>query len=94
MGAASPELIEIWDDCLSFPDPLVRVKRHSSFTMRWRDETWSEQSLRIEGVLSELLQHELDHLDGVPAVARAVDGASFALQSQRHCVTGAPFANQ
>jgi hypothetical protein len=37
------------DDCMSFPDLLVRVRRHASFTMRWRDEQWTEQKLRIEG---------------------------------------------
>ena len=32
-------------------------------------------------------------LDGVLAVSRAIDGASFALRSQRHLLTGAAFAN-
>lgn len=31
-----------------------------------------------------LLQHEVDHLDGVLAVSRPVDGRSFALRNQRH----------
>ena len=47
----------------------------------------------MEGVLSELLQHEIDHLDGVLAVSLATDGASFALRSQRHLLKGAVFAN-
>jgi peptide deformylase len=94
MKAASSEMIELWDDCMSFPDLLVRVKRHASFTLTWRDDHWNEHNLVIKGVLSELLQHELDHLDGVLAVARALDGASFALQSQRHLLGGASFANQ
>lgn len=93
MEAASTKMIELWDDCMSFPDLLVRVKRHVAFTMIYRDENWKEGQLRIKGALSELLQHEIDHLDGVLAVARAVDGASFALQSQRHLLSGAVFAN-
>jgi len=94
MEAPSTAMIELWDDCMSFPDLLVRVRRHASFTMRWRDERWTEQKLRIEGTLSELLQHELDHLEGMLAVARAVDGSSFALQSQRQLLKKASFANQ
>jgi peptide deformylase len=31
--------------------------------------------------LSELLQHEYDHLDGILAVSRAIDGRSFALKN-------------
>lgn len=91
--AANPEMIELWDDCMSFPDLLVRVRRHAAFDLRWRNEQWEEQTRHIEGVLSELLQHEIDHLDGVLAVARAIDGASFALQSQRSLLRGASFAN-
>ncbi len=33
--------------------------------------------------LSELLQHEYDHLDGILATSKAVDNQSFALRSQR-----------
>ncbi len=80
----SQEMIELWDDCMSFPDLLVRVRRHHSLRITYRDENWVERSQRLEGDLSELLQHEVDHLDGVLAVARAIDGSSFALQSQRH----------
>jgi peptide deformylase len=93
LEAASAETIELWDDCMSFPDLLVRVRRHASITLRWRDELWEERTLRVEGVLSGLLQHELDHLDGILAVARAIDGAYFALQSERALLKGASFAN-
>jgi peptide deformylase len=86
-------MMELWDDCMSFPDLLVRVKRYASFTLTYVDDQWIEQALVVEGVLSELLQHEIDHLDGVLAVSRAIDGGSFALRSQRHLLTGATFAN-
>ena len=79
----SDEEIELWDDCMSFPDLLVKVKRHRSCRIVFRDLEWREQSLTATDSLSELLQHECDHLDGMLAVARAVDGRSFALRSQR-----------
>lgn len=78
----SNERIVLWDDCLSFPDLLVRVQRHRNCLIRYRDMDWNEQELRLEDDLSELLQHECDHLDGVLAVARAIDGQSFRLRSQ------------
>jgi peptide deformylase len=49
--------------------------------------------IRVQGALSELLQHEIDHLDGILATSRAIDGASFALQSERSRLAGAAFAN-
>ncbi len=79
----SDEMFELWDDCMSFPELFVRVRRHSRCRISFRDLNWSEQQLHLEGSLSELLQHEADHLDGILAVSRAVDGSSFALRSQR-----------
>jgi peptide deformylase len=89
----SVELIELWDDCMSFPDLLVRLRRHRSLHISFRDENWLERSLSLEGALSELLQHEVDHLDGILAVARAIDGTAFAYQSQRQFLGAAGFAN-
>jgi len=79
----SPEMIQLWDDCMSFPDLLVKVQRHKACRIQYKDMEWKEQTRMLEGDLSELLQHECDHLDGVLAVSRAVDKYSFALRSQR-----------
>ena len=72
----------VWDDCLCFPDLLVKVKRHKSCRIVFRDLQWREQKLRLEGDLSELLQHEYDHLDGILAVSRALDKHSIALRGR------------
>lgn len=79
----SPKMIEIWDDCMSFPDILVKVLRHRTCKIKFLDIEWMQKTLSLEGDLSELLQHECDHLDGILAVQRAIDGKSFALRSQR-----------
>lgn len=78
----SAQTFESWDDCLSFPDLLVRVRRHSSCRVIYRDLDWNERSLLLSDSLAELLQHECDHLDGVLAVSRAVNSRAFALKSQ------------
>ena len=79
----SDELIEVWDDCLCFPDLLVKVTRHSCCEILYQDMEWKQQGRRVKDDRSELLQHEYDHLDGILAVSRAIDGRSFALRSQR-----------
>lgn len=76
----SPQMIELWDDCMSFPNLLVRVKRHQSCRIDFLDENWNRQSWWLENDLSELLQHEYDHLDGILATQRALDNRSFALK--------------
>lgn len=73
----SDELFEVWDDCMSLPNLLVRLKRHQSITVTYRDEQWHPQQWRMTGDLSELLQHEYDHLNGILCTMRAIDGQSF-----------------
>jgi len=91
--AHSQESIKIWDDCMSFPDLLVKVSRYVSCNVIYRDELWEEKEITCSGALSELLQHEIDHLDGILATMRAIDGSSFALQSQRSFLSKNEFAN-
>lgn len=73
----SEEMMELWDDCMSFPNLLVRLKRHRFCKMRFRDENWEEQVWDLKDDLSELLQHEIDHLDGILATTRAIDDQSL-----------------
>ena len=73
----STEMIELWDDCMSFPKLLVKVKRHKRITLSFHDLNWDLHTWNIEDDLSELIQHEYDHLDGILAVQRAIDNKSF-----------------
>lgn len=76
----SESKFELWDDCMSFPNLLVKVSRHQSLTMEYRDENWQKQSWSMEGELSELVQHEYDHLDGILCTMRALDSKSFKIR--------------
>jgi peptide deformylase len=82
LESRSQEMMEVWDDCMCFPDLLVKVMRYKSCTIRFRDLSFKEHTMNLEDDLSELLQHEYDHLDGILAVSRAMDGRSFALRNQ------------
>jgi len=73
----SEELFELWDDCMSFPNLLVKVQRHRSLTIKYLDERWQPGEWDMKDDLSELLQHEYDHLNGVLCTMRAVDEKSF-----------------
>ncbi|WP_341539054.1 peptide deformylase [Anaerospora hongkongensis] len=74
------EEIEVMDDCMSFPNLLVKVRRHKKSRILYRDMKWNEQEMVLEGDLSELLQHEYDHLDGILATMRAIDNHSFYMK--------------
>ncbi len=75
----SDEKMEVWDDCLCFPGLLIKVKRARSVKLKFRDLNWDEQEWHLEGDLSELIQHEYDHLDGILATQRAIDEHSFKM---------------
>ena len=77
----SEDMFELWDDCMSFPNLLVKVKRHRSLTIKYLDENWRPQVWEMENDLSELLQHEYDHLNGMLCIMRAVDEKAFKWRS-------------
>ncbi len=77
------EQYELLDDCMSFPGLLVRVSRYRRAVLRYLDENLSPQEMSLEGDLSELLQHEYDHLDGILATMRAIDNQSFFMEQMK-----------
>ena len=79
---SSDARMELWDDCFSFPDLMVRVSRATQIKVEYLDDRGLKQTIDAEGDLSELLQHEIDHLDGVLAVDRAISPRAFATRSE------------
>jgi peptide deformylase len=98
----SAEKIVVWDACLSFLAIFMKVWRHREITVRYQDfeRKWHQVRAGEERNLSELLQHEIDHLDGILAVDRITDirtmctreefearhraGSPYALAAERH----------
>ncbi|HTV58625.1 MAG TPA: peptide deformylase [Verrucomicrobiae bacterium] len=71
----SEEKIVVWDACLSFLSIFMQVERHKGVSVRYETLEGERREIRAgeERNLSELLQHEIDHLDGVLAVDRMTD---------------------
>jgi peptide deformylase len=78
--ARSDATMSLWDDCMCFPELLVRVRRHVTITLRFVDEQGREQIWHdLDPARAELLQHEIDHLDGILALDRAEPPPGAAL---------------
>jgi peptide deformylase len=70
---ANPEII--WRDpdarftykegCLSIPDQYADVTRPKRIRLAYLDQHGRKQELEAEDLLSQCIQHEIDHLDGV-----------------------------
>ena len=82
------EDFEVWDDCFSFPNLLVRVSRAYRIRVKYQDFKGAWQEVDLEGDRAELLQHEIDHLDGVLAVDRPHGLDPFCLREEWHRLYG------
>lgn len=65
------DTILMQESCLSVPGLIGAVKRSSKVALTYEDEQGKKRRLLAEGFLAGLLQHEMDHLDGVLFVDRA-----------------------
>lgn len=75
--------IILLDDCMSFPELLVKVERYENTIVEYKDMDFIDRKIEFTGDLSELIQHEYDHLDGILGTMRAIDEKSFCLKSER-----------
>ena len=82
------EDFEVWDDCFSFPNLLVRVSRAYKIRVRYQDLKGEWTEVEVEGDRAELLQHEIDHVDGVLAVDRPQGLDPFCLREEWHRLYG------
>lgn len=61
---ASGEQIGI-EGCLSVPGYFGDVKRYNELEVKYIDRNNKHKKIKAEGFLARILQHEMDHLDGV-----------------------------
>lgn len=67
----SPEQELNDEECLSFPGVRVKVKRSLHVRMRFQTPSGILTTQKFEGLTARVIQHEIDHLDGIPFINRA-----------------------
>jgi len=67
----------ISEGCLSIPGYTGEIKRAESVTAKGLDINGKEFRIKAEGLLSQALEHELDHLDGVLYIDKLENKDSF-----------------
>ncbi len=78
------------EGCLSLPGVHVEVERALALRVRARDQDGREQVLELEGLAARIVQHEIDHLDGILILDRiSREQRKLAMQAMREAV-GAP----
>ena len=61
----SDETVLFNEGCLSLPDQRAEVERHERVRVHYTDYNGKEQEILADELLAIILQHEIDHLDGV-----------------------------
>lgn len=72
----NPEIIDAvgketgQEGCLSFPGIFVLVERQAEITVKFKDMNNKDLTIKADGLLARVIQHEMDHLKGILLVDR------------------------
>jgi peptide deformylase len=66
-----------YEGCLSIPGYIGEVARQEQITVKGMNEKGKAVRLKVEGYLSRVFQHEIDHLDGTLYTDRLTDPDTF-----------------
>jgi peptide deformylase len=81
--------LELGDEgCLSLPGVHVEVERHAQVRVRAQDENGKEIEVAAEGLEARVIQHEIDHLNGVLILDRiSREARKEAMRAMREAQT-------
>ena len=73
----NPRIIKYYKDtdlmeegCLSYPDLLLPIPRHSRIVVKYEDENKKILKRKLEGFIARIFQHEYDHMEGIDFTQR------------------------
>lgn len=69
----SKTMIEVEEGCLSYPDIYENVLRHEKVTVEYTDINGKKKKIYAKDIEAVVLQHEIDHLDGVVFLDRIAE---------------------
>lgn len=85
----NPEIIKtygyrtgLWEGCISGTDMYAKAMRYKKIRIRWQDEKAKQHERDFEGLMAHVLQHEIDHLNGILFVDRVKDTKTYMTFSE------------
>ena len=72
----------MWEGCISGPDMYGKTDRYKKVRLEWIDHKGIKHTETFEGLLAQIIQHEVDHLRGVLFVDRVSDTKSYMTFSE------------
>jgi peptide deformylase len=81
--AKSEELFDVWDSCFSLKGAIfVNIKRNRRIRVKYQDENGEKHTREFSDGTSELLQHELDHLNGILCTDHIEDNTRIVMREE------------
>ena len=74
--------IELEEGCLSIPGVFGLVKRPKKITVEAQNEKGASHSFDADGMLARVIQHEVDHLDGILFTSKMTRSTSGRVDEQ------------
>jgi len=71
------EKVEEWEGCISGTELYAKVPRYKRVRLRWQDEQAHVHERDFDGFLAHVIQHEVDHLNGILFVDKVQDTESY-----------------
>jgi peptide deformylase len=67
----NPQIVDAYgwnwleEGCLSLPGKYIDIRRQQAIQVKGMDIKGNEMSVSAAGILARVLQHEIDHLNGI-----------------------------
>jgi peptide deformylase len=79
----SQELFEVWDSCFCFDVSFfIKIERYNQIKVKYQDESGNHIIEDFSGDLSELVQHEIDHLYGILATDHLKENKNIIMRDE------------
>ncbi|MER3403951.1 MAG: peptide deformylase [Chloroflexota bacterium] len=92
----NPEIIKVSEEtdvaeegCLSIPHYYGPVRRHSAVVVKGLNRNGKEVRVKADGWVARVLQHEIDHLDGILFIDKLEDPSALHYQPPEEQAEGA-----
>ena len=68
---------QMWEGCISLPEVFAKVPRYRKIQLEYLDNQGVKQIKEFEGLIAHVIQHEVDHLNGILFVDKVINPSTF-----------------
>ena len=82
--SASKQLATGQEGCLSIPGVYLDVVRPAAVEVSFKDETGRPRKIKVDDLVARVIQHEMDHLNGVLFVDRVENSIALTQELKKN----------